>query len=633
MKCLGRGSGIKDPSGDFLCNTYQVPTSWQKPSVDKSVNYDIALVGCGIGSLYMAYRLTQEALNAGKPLPSIALFEMGETCGGRLQSQFGSGVLNQAVQPDKRSLDYPVQEYGGMRMDPYKHKLLYAAVRDWAHRTYGEDTVCKPVEECDREKGENCCPHVLTRMHVSNIRYASTNPAVGENLEKSTIRDDAPDSPYKTCLLLSDLIVKRFGTDLKDAPALYKDAANKMCDTCEQMGESKDDCVRVCKFFPPATRTPAAISCCGYDLDADSIATASLVGLNSEVTSDEASSLWLFNNGYQNFAESLAFDNGKSAVSPHYNMQLIGVSTNCGSTEDLVNLQAKSVDEKGPSNVCTKTNDAPVTLDFANGAQYTAKMAYLTPLPFDLPQMDGFAAWESQLLKYSAPNAAVKVVIGWTDEKEAIAARTNLRPCVSEGSPCDRLILDGKVGEQILRQVWLWDSRTIMLYLTADAAIDELPANLIAEKAWKEGMNSMVDTIMEQLKVGTGIQDLAYPDYVRFKRWTPGSLLVDWKEENPAFAERMSRPLGNGAPVYYGNSEMAPDGNMHGWAEGALEMAEMALKDILPALGLEHNDPVTTTTVPTTDAPVMSTDATTTDATVTSTDAPTKFTPAESVHV
>jgi hypothetical protein len=128
--------------------------------------------------------------------------------------------------------------------------------------------------------------------------------------------------------------------------------------------------------------------------------------------------------------------------------------------------------------------------------------------------------------------------------------------------------------------------------------------------------------------------------------------LVDWKEENPAFAERMSRPLGNGAPVYYGNSEMAPDGNMHGWAEGALEMAEMALKDILPALGLEHNDPVTTTTVPekattdapvtstdapekstTTDAPVMSTDATTTDAPVTSTDAPAKFTPAESVHV
>jgi hypothetical protein len=77
---------------------------------------------------------------------------------------------------------------------------------------------------------------------------------------------------------------------------------------------------------------------------------------------------------------------------------------------------------------------------------------------------------------------------------------------------------------------------------------------------------------------------------------------------------------------------MAPDGNMHGWAEGALEMAEMALKDILPALGLEHNDPVTRTTVPTT-APVMSTDATTTDAPVTSTDAPTKFTPAESVHV
>lgn len=575
-----------------MCNTYQVPSAWQKRSTDKSVDYDIALVGCGIGSLYMATRITEEALAAKKPVPSIAIFEMGESCGGRLQSQFGTGTFNTAVRPDKEALQYPIQEYGGMRMNPYDHPLLFAAVRKWTHATYGNDVECKPTDQC--KKDENCCPKVLTRMHVGNIRYHSTNPAVGANLEKATIKEHGPDTPYGQCLELSDLISQRYGKDLKSAPKLYKDAANEMCNTCDQM-EKKDQCTKVCAFFPPETRTPAAISCSGYDMDAKTVTTAALVGLTMEVTdSDHSSSLWLFNNGFQNFAESLGFMHGQSAVAPHYNMQLTGISTNCGSTADLVNLQAQSVTKSEPSNVCNKTNDAPVTLDFANGAKYTAKMAYLTPLPFDLPQLDGFTAWEEQLLKYTNPSTAVKVVLGWTNEEQALPARANLQPCVSEGSPCDRLILDGKVGEQILRQVWLWDKNTIMVYVVAPADYpNEFAANLIAETAWKKGMNSMVEKIMAQLRVGTGIDDLAHPDYARFKRWTPGALLIDWKPEGDVtgdrVASRIARPLGTAAPVYYGNSEMSANGMMHGWVEGALEMAENAIEGILPALGLKHD--------------------------------------------
>merc|ERR1711939_75043 len=195
-------------------------------------------------------------------------------------------------------------------------------------------------------------------------------------------------------------------------------------------------------------------------------------------------------------------------------------------------------------------------------------------------------------LKTTNPSTAVKIVIGWTDASQALAARTNLQPCVSEGSPCDRLILDGKVGEQILRQVWLWDKNTAMIYLTAPSDdANEFAANLVSEKAWKEGMNATVDTIMQQLRVGTGLPDLAYPDYARFKRWTPGSLLIDWKEDGVAsatLASRVSRPLGESAPVYYGNSEMCANGMNHGWVEGALEMAEVALGDMLTKLGLGH---------------------------------------------
>jgi hypothetical protein len=542
----------------------------------------------------MSYRITQEAIDLGKPVPSIAIFEMGQQCGGRLQSQFGSGMFNMAARPDSKDLQYPIQEYGGMRMNPFTHKRLFKTVRAWAKNVFG-NIECKPVEECTYQD-ENCCKDILTRMHVGNIRYASTNPKVGANLEKSTIADIGPDSPFGKCIMMSKLITNKYGEDLKGAPEMYTEAANAMCDSCDQQAkeEDKKTCVEVCTFFPPENRTPAAVSCSGYDLG-ENPTTKGLVGLTAEVTSDITSKLYLFNMGFQNFAESLGFMHGKNAVAPHYNMQLTGVETNCGKTEELVNLQAKSVSESEASSKCTKTNDAPVTLSFANGTKYTAKMAYLTPLPFDLPQLDGFDAWEEQFLKYSNPNGAVKIVLGWTDENAALPARANLKPCVSEGSQCDRLILDGKMGEQLLRQVWLWDKNSIMIYLTAPADEPDFAANLVAQKAWKEGMNKTVDAIMDQLRVGTGVSDLAYPDFARFKRWVPGSLLIDWnadEETGNTVSDRVGRPLGTAAPVYYGNSEMAKEGIMHGWVEGALEMADTALEDILPKLGLDKKQEV-----------------------------------------
>jgi len=372
----------------------------------------------------------------------------------------------------------------------------------------------------------------------------------------------------------------------------FKDAANEMCNTCDKM-EDKDLCTQICAFFPPETRAPAAVSCSGYDLGtADTVATAAICGLTKEVTSKGAH-LYLFNNGFQNFAEDLGFMVGKSNVAPMYNHQLIAVDTNCGDSEDLAKQQAGSLKQSGPSNACNKTDDAPVTLTFANGAKHTAKMAYLTPLPFDLPQISGFDAWEAELLKYTNPNTAVKVVLGWSDASQALPARTNLKPCVSEGSPCDRLILDGKLGDQLLRQVWLWDDKTIMVYLTAPADFpNEFPANLIAKKAWSEGMDKTVNAIVEQLRIGTGVADLAMPDYARFKHWTSGALLIDWKADSDVdgatISSRFSRPLGNAAPVYYGNSEMAANGSNHGWVEGALDMADSALESILPALGLHQ---------------------------------------------
>jgi len=59
--------------------------------------------------------------------PKIALFERTDLLGGRLQSGYASGALGLSVAPrlPNNAEGLPLQEYGGMRIDPYRYPLIF----------------------------------------------------------------------------------------------------------------------------------------------------------------------------------------------------------------------------------------------------------------------------------------------------------------------------------------------------------------------------------------------------------------------------------------------------------------------------------------------------------------------------
>merc|ERR1711981_437007 len=53
-----------------------------------------------------------------------------------------------------------------------------------------------------------------------------------------------------------------------------------------------------------------------------------------------------------------------------------------------------------------------------------------------------------------------------------------------------------------------------------------------------------------------------------------------------AHVDKLTRPLGPGVPLFYGNSEVSKDGDNHGWVEGALELVEENMPELVLKLGL-----------------------------------------------
>ena len=91
-------------------------------------DFDLAIVGGGVGGAYLVSRLHEEfVIKRGQAMPKIALFERSDKMGGRLMSGYGAGALNLGVQPMSKELydnPKPMPEYGGMRMDPIRYPLV-----------------------------------------------------------------------------------------------------------------------------------------------------------------------------------------------------------------------------------------------------------------------------------------------------------------------------------------------------------------------------------------------------------------------------------------------------------------------------------------------------------------------------
>ena len=146
-------------------------------------------------------------------------------------------------------------------------------------------------------------------------------------------------------------------------------------------------------------------------------------------------------------------------------------------------------------------------------------------------------------------------------------------------------------GPPLCAQVWFWNPHTIMIYEVAPYNTS-FPANNLAEMARTEGMDAMVEKCIQQIRDATGLADLKDPDWARLKTWPHASILAGWKsgvnqDTTDGFVDKMSRPLGPGVPLFYGNSEVAKDGNNHGWVEGALELVEQNMPELVRQLGLD----------------------------------------------
>eukprot|EP00321_Phaeocystis_globosa_P000001 CAMPEP_0118823836 /NCGR_PEP_ID=MMETSP1162-20130426/10174_1 /TAXON_ID=33656 /ORGANISM="Phaeocystis Sp, Strain CCMP2710" /LENGTH=773 /DNA_ID=CAMNT_0006754451 /DNA_START=177 /DNA_END=2498 /DNA_ORIENTATION=- len=609
-------------------------------------DFDLAIVGGGVGGAYLVSRLQEEfVIKRGQPMPKIALFERSDKMGGRLMSGYGAGALNLGVGPMTKELykhPEPMPEYGGMRINPQLYPLVMNRIAYFSRVLFGEHSC--PLPRCNfsnpTEK-RNCCPRMLKRMVVGDISYVTRSPNASALMRSSTIEtkqnltkplllsdiSEGTGSPFDKCLLLAvaadayynvtgeydDSSKVEYDPKVKVHPppkdGLWVTAIKELCDDCATCGIA--GMCDLCAQFGD-TAASAVVSCSGYDLALDSTSLSSLVGLTEEVTDVTMSSnLYLLSVGFQRFVMGLLqgpewtqgadklvqlFKNKGANVAPQYGKQLQSVSAvgHAGTeinTKDLVDQQ---IERLLGSSSTAGVQAAGVTLKFADGSSATAKSAYLTMLPYDLAALDDFGDWEKVYDNYLPDKSgAVKIVFGWTNVSESLGARLNMTSC-DEGL-CQRLILDGPADSWVTRQVWLWDAQTIMVYEIAPyenlTEAVKFPSNRFVKISREEGMGEVVKKCFDEIRNTTGLWDLQDPDWARLKAWPSGTLLPGWNATATSgaldnFVDKITRPLGDGVPVYYGNSETARNGDNHGWVEGALEQAERALVNLTVELKL-----------------------------------------------
>lgn len=600
---------------NYVCDSLQVPTAWQNPGAT-SDEYDLAIIGGGASGVYMANRLIEEFKANNQTPPTIALLERTQWIGGRLMSARAAGGLGLAVNGnDRDSIGFPPQEYGGMRIDPYRYRLVFDKLVQTGKALFGDEN-CLGVQECT-EESENCCTGMFHRMEVGNIRYATVRGDVGI-LGNSTIstpsqvysvgktvkdRADAgileesigsaKGSPYDNCIQIA-LAASRYYTmfvkSSEKEPVLWKDLVVDMCSNCTK---AIPGTCGLCEKFPGDSKITAPISCTGYDFSAYSTPANAVIGLMKEVTnSDLGTHLYLVKEGLQRFLQGLLFVNDTIQVAPMFNKQLTSLSLESGEdAQVLSSQQAKSInyDEPMPAEIPQPTT---ISLGFADGSTIRAKSALLTMLPFDIPQIDGLQPWNETINALFSPSQAVKLVLGWENPDDAPEKKLGLTSCVT-GS-CERMILDGNATDGwMVRQLWLWDPKTVMIYNVAPGNItdtNQYPASNMMNYAQENGMGPMVTKVMEQINEATGA-DIPMPTWARFKPWPRGNLAPNWRsgKENETAATYLERPLGGQVPVFYANSEAAPRGEMHGWIQGGWEMVEDNLPDLAKYLGLTKN--------------------------------------------
>ena len=122
---------------NFQCNAQLPPSTWSNTHVEiGEAQYDVALVGAGIGTAYVLIELKRRLGNEAFLKLKIGIFEKGDHAGGRLMSAFGGGALGLAVSPAESQYHYPEPEYGGMRIDARAHPRIWNLVQQENHKLW-----------------------------------------------------------------------------------------------------------------------------------------------------------------------------------------------------------------------------------------------------------------------------------------------------------------------------------------------------------------------------------------------------------------------------------------------------------------------------------------------------------------
>jgi len=329
--------------------------------------------------------------------------------------------------------------------------------------------------------------------------------------------------------------------------------------------------------------------------------------------------LYVFTIGYQRFAQELLAGTKKDSdnpdkyrtldIAPHFRKKLVAIGVGPGRFKKAVtrarNLAKNQANRYLGKAVKDLGNEytGPIRLKFEDGSITTSSLAYLTMPPYDaVDKVEGFEPWRKIVHNGLVSTSTFKAVLAWDDF--SLANELNLKPCLvikketARGSLCDRLILDGDhkgPNGQLVRQAWLWDYKQIMIY---EVGGEDTPATNSINFNKKNGMEAFVKKVVAELqKAVDGLHGphghnitIPQPAWVRSKSWPDGSILPTFTSQNKNETDRLSnhfrRPFGKSVNVWYGNSEMAENENFHGWAEGALSMANTSLPELKEGLGL-----------------------------------------------
>ena len=611
---------------DYSCDSLDMPSAWNL-SPDDQV-YDLVVVGGGASGVYMVNRLVEEFKRQGQPVPKIAMVERTNVVGGRLMSARGSGGLGLAVRGlDTETTDIPPEEYGGMRIDPYRYRLVFDKIIEEGQALYGKDK-CLSVDDC-KEDSVNCCPDLLFRMEVGNIRYGASpgqgsldvlGPLLGnaslsnlgvpsqtyivedigngdfksEKVNLTEVIAAGVGSPYDKCKQLVSLADALVDSDSSLKDATWKVVVDKVCSSSNQATKA------LCEAFPGDAKYSAPISCSGYDnFNGTTAPYAAVSGLTNEVTNEDLGThLYVLKMGTQRFLQGLMYVNGTITVSPMYGKELVAVEVDGESPTADAEAQIGRIDVNTPlegfdTAASASGSTEVLTLKFSDGSSIRAKNAFLTMLPFDLPRIGGFEPWEKKIEESLSPSMAVKLVMGWENPEDAPPARLGLKSCAGDGT-CQRVIMDGPSSEGwMVRQLWMWGPDTVMVYNVAgDPTKQEFTAakNMI-QLGTEEGMDALVKTVMEQINLVANLSEpIVTPTWARIKPWPAGSI-TGWRNaaEGANIATYLERPLGTDVPVFYGNSEAAPDTSEHGWIQGGWNMVEDSLPALAKRLGLKED--------------------------------------------